>query len=290
MDKFIISSSISAVLFALFSNIFLFIGKFIVAIISGSAGLMAESFHSLSDTLNQLLLFLGFKRSSIKDKLNFPFGKGKEQYFWSFIASILFIEFSGFVSILEGYLKMQHPYIIKDVHFVYLIILLSFLLDGSALIYTIKILRKKIRESNYKTIREYLKNIRDSIIINAFMEELGALIGIFIILIGIILTQVLNNFIYDSISSFGVGILLIIIGIYLAKVSKDLLIGKGLTSNDRDRIIKILKEIENINYIINIDGIYMGPNTVILGLDLNFKDGLSTEDIEKTIDKHRKKD
>ncbi|MEM4221005.1 MAG: hypothetical protein QW068_00945, partial [Thermoplasmata archaeon] len=117
-----------------------------------------------------------------------------------------------------------------------------------------------------------------------------ALIGIFIILICIILTQVLNNFIYDSISSFGVGILLIIIGIYLAKVSKDLLIGKGLTSNDRDRIIKILKEIENINYIINIDGIYMGPNTVILGLDLNFKDGLSTEDIEKTIDKHRKKD
>ncbi|MEM3301271.1 MAG: hypothetical protein QXX23_04860 [Thermoplasmata archaeon] len=130
-------------------------------------------------------------------------------------------------------------------------------MDGSALIYTIKILRKKIRESNYKTIREYLKNIRDSIIINAFMEDLGALIGIFIILIGIILTQVLNNFIYDSISSFGVGILLIIIGIYLAKVSKDLLIGKGLTSNDRDRIIKILKEIENINYIINIDGIYM---------------------------------
>ncbi|MEM0166776.1 MAG: hypothetical protein QW401_01360 [Thermoplasmata archaeon] len=185
--------------------------------------------------------------------------------------------------------KNQHPYIIKDVHFVYLIILLSFLLDGSALIYTIKILRKKIRESNYKTIREYLKNIRDSIIINAFMEDLGALIGIFIILIGIILTQVLNNFIYDSISSFGVGILLIIIGIYLAKVSKDLLIGKGLTSNDRDRIIKILKEIENINYIINIDGIYMGPNTVILGLDLNFKDGLSTEDIEKTIDNIEKR-
>ncbi|MEM4101043.1 MAG: hypothetical protein QXI08_06325 [Thermoplasmata archaeon] len=162
-------------------------------------------------------------------------------------------------------------------------------MDGSALIYTIKILRKKIRESNYKTIREYLKNIRDSIIINAFMEDLGALIGIFIILICIILTQVLNNFIYDSISSFGVGILLIIIGIYLAKVSKDLLIGKGLTSNDRDRIIKILKEIENINYIINIDGIYMGPNTVILGLDLNFKDGLSTEDIEKTIDNIEKR-
>ncbi|MEM0502926.1 MAG: hypothetical protein QXE07_05325 [Thermoplasmata archaeon] len=162
-------------------------------------------------------------------------------------------------------------------------------MEGSALIYTIKILRKKIRESNYKTISEYLKNIRDSIIINAFMEDLGALIGIFIILICIILTQVLNNFIYDSISSFGVGILLIIIGIYLAKVSKDLLIGKGLTSNDRDRIIKILKEIENINYIINIDGIYMGPNTVILGLDLNFKDGLSTEDIEKTIDNIEKR-
>ena len=206
----------SVVLFALFSNIFLTLGKFIVAIISGSAGLMAEFFHSSSDTLNQLLLLLGIKKSTEKDRLNFPFGKGKEQYFWSFIASIM--------------------------------------------------------------------DIRDSILLNAFMEDLGALIGVVIISTGFLFSLLYHNSLFDAISSIGVGILLIIIGIYLAGINKDLLLGKGLTSRDREKIIRIIKETKNVNGIVNMDGIYMGPSSIIIGLDLNFKDGLTTEEIENTID------
>ncbi len=276
--------STGVVVFALISNIFLSIGKFLVALISGSAGLMAEFFHSSSDTLNQLLLLLGIKKSYERDRKNFPFGKGKEQYFWSFIASILFIEFSGLLSIVEGYMKIQHPYVLSNYYYIYIIIAISFIFDGSALLYTINVMRKNMREGGYSTFKDYMGDIRDSVLMNALMEDLGAILGIIIIFFGSIFTQIFDNYIYDSISSFCVGILLIIIGIYLANINRDLLVGKGLTSMDRKKIMKILEGTNNVNEVINIDGIYMGPNSIILGLDLNFRDGLTTDEIERTVD------
>jgi cation diffusion facilitator family transporter len=245
---------------------------------------MAEFFHSSSDTLNQLLLLLGIKKSTEKDRLNFPFGKGKEQYFWSFIASIVFIEVSGMLSLVEGYLKMQHPYLLENISYVTLIIVLSFVLEGAAFLYTLSVMRKNVKVGGYANLREYIRDIRDSILLNAFMEDLGALIGMVMISTGFLFSLLYHNSLFDAISSIGVGILLIIIGIYLAGINKDLLLGKGLTSRDREKIIRIIKETKNVNGIVNMDGIYMGPSSIIIGLDLNFKDGLTTEEIENTID------
>jgi len=278
------SKSRNVVLFALFSNIILSIGKFVVAFVSGSAGLMAEFFHSSSDTLNQILLLFGIKKSMEKDRINFPFGKGKEQYFWSFIASILFIELSGLLSLVEGYLKIQHPYVLENLFYIFIIILLSFIFDGAAFLYTINVIRKNMKTGEYKSFREYLSDIRDSVLLNAFMEDLGAIAGMIIITIGTLLTAIYKNSIYDSISSIGVGILLILIGIYLASINKDLLLGRGLTPKEREKIINIISDFKEVNSIINLDGIYMGPTSIVIGLDLNFRDGLTTDEIERTID------
>jgi divalent metal cation (Fe/Co/Zn/Cd) transporter len=116
------------------------------------------------------------------------------------------------------------------------------------------------------------------------MEDLGAIAGMIIITIGTLLTAIYKNSIYDSISSIGVGILLILIGIYLASINKDLLLGRGLTPREREKIINIISDFEEVNSIINLDGIYMGPTSIVIGLDLNFRDGLTTDEIERTID------
>ncbi|MFP3318725.1 MAG: cation transporter dimerization domain-containing protein [Thermoplasmata archaeon] len=74
------------------------------------------------------------------------------------------------------------------------------------------------------------------------------------------------------------------IGIYLASINKDLLLGRGLTPREREKIIKIISDFKEVNSIINLDGIYMGPTSIVIGLDLNFRDGLTTDEIERTID------
>ena len=188
------------------------------------------------------------------------------------------------LSLVEGYLKIQHPYVLENLFYIFIIILLSFIFDGAAFLYTINVIRKNMKTGEYKSFREYLSDIRDSVLLNAFMEDLGAIAGMIIITIGTLLTAIYKNSIYDSISSIGVGILLILIGIYLASINKDLLLGRGLTPKEREKIINIISDFKEVNSIINLDGIYMGPTSIVIGLDLNFRDGLTTDEIERTID------
>ena len=52
-----------AVVAALFGNLCIAIFKLIAALISGSSSMLAEGYHSVSDTFNQVLLLYGLKKS-----------------------------------------------------------------------------------------------------------------------------------------------------------------------------------------------------------------------------------
>ena len=98
-----------AVIAALLGNAAIAICKFVAALFSGSASMLAEAYHSTSDTFNQVLLLYGLKKSKKPpDKLH-PFGHGKEQFFWSFMVAIILFGIAGVLSVREGYHKLQHP-------------------------------------------------------------------------------------------------------------------------------------------------------------------------------------
>ena len=65
---------------ALVSNLAITIAKLIAAIFTGSIGLMAETIHSFSGTLNRLLILIGIKRSKKEPDRQHPFGYGKERF------------------------------------------------------------------------------------------------------------------------------------------------------------------------------------------------------------------
>ncbi len=269
------------VLFSFLNNLSLFILKFIVFLLSGSAAIFSESLHSLSDTVNQLLLIYGVKSSKRKDIFLFPFGRGKEQYFWSLIVAFLFIGFSGLLSFGEGLIKMQHEYVLKEVPLLYSILIVSFFMDGSVLLYTTRTMGHKF--PSLRVLRS-LRETRDSTILVAFLEDFSSIIGISIAFIGIFLTNIMKSSIFDSIASISIGLLLITVGVLMVDITKDLIVGRGLSRNEIRTIVNIIKKYPEINKIIDIKGVYMGPSTVILGIDLNFRDGLSTEKIEDIID------
>ena len=63
-----------AVIAALFGNLAIAVFKLIAALVSGSSAMLAESYHSFSDTFNQVFLLVGIRRSKKPpDKLH-PFG------------------------------------------------------------------------------------------------------------------------------------------------------------------------------------------------------------------------
>jgi len=96
------AGSKKVIIAALIGNGLISITKFIAAGITGSSAMMSEGVHSLVDTGNQVLLLHGLKRAKKPADEKFPFGHGKEIYFWSFVVAILIFAVGAGISIYEG--------------------------------------------------------------------------------------------------------------------------------------------------------------------------------------------
>ena len=126
------SASKKVILAALAGNALISITKFGAAAFTGSSAMLSEGIHSLVDTGNQLLLLYGIKRASKPADADFPFGYGKEIYFWSFIVAILIFALGGGISIYEGVSSLQHPEPISNPIVNYVVLGLAMIFEGFA--------------------------------------------------------------------------------------------------------------------------------------------------------------
>jgi cation diffusion facilitator family transporter len=274
----------SVVVRALFGDLLIAVSKYSAAIFSGSAAILAEAIHSTSDTVNQFLLLLGYNLSTKKDASKFPFGRGREQFFWSFVVAILVFGISGVITFFEGIMKLTTPYRITDPTYAYVVLAFSFAVDGYVLLISTKIFISRYRKQGYHDAFAFMKDFRDPVLLTALIEDTAALAGVITALLGISLSLITRNNVYDASASIVIGIIMMASGIYLSKKSKDLLIGEGISVTDQKKIEAILSKNKSVNKILDIKAIYQGPEKVLLAMDLNFQDGLSTGEIERAID------
>ncbi len=274
----------SVVIRALLGDMLIAVTKYVAAIFSGSAAMLAEAIHSTSDTVNQFLLLLGYNLSTKKDASKFPFGRGREQFFWSFVVAILVFGISGVITFVEGILKLTTSYRIVDPAYAYLVLLFSFAVDGYVLLISTRFFVSRYKKQGYKDALSFMKDFRDPVLLTALVEDTAALAGVTTAFLGIFLSLYTGNNVYDASASIVIGIIMMVSGLYLSKKSKDLLIGEGISARDQKRIEEILKSNSSVNKILDIKAIYQGPERVLLAMDLNFKDGLSTGQIERAID------
>ena len=69
-------------------NIFLFIGKWLAGILSGSIAITADAFNNLSDTGSSVITLVGFKLSGQKPDTEHPFGHGRMEYISGLLVSV----------------------------------------------------------------------------------------------------------------------------------------------------------------------------------------------------------
>lgn len=273
-------SSKKTIYAALIGNTLISITKFIAAFMTGSSAMFSEGIHSLVDTGNQVLLLYGLKQAKKPADKQFPFGHGKEVYFWSFVVAILIFAVGAGVSIYEGVKHVLHPQLSSDPFINYIVIGLAVIFEGAAWYFA---LREFSRAKGKWGYIEAVKRGKDPTIFVVLFEDSAALLGLVVAFLGILLSQLTGNGIYDGIASILIGLILGGTAIWLAYETKSLLIGESADPEIVGGIRKLATSQPTINHINEILTMHMGPDFVLANISVDFVDSLQAGDMEKTI-------
>ncbi|MBV9176438.1 MAG: cation diffusion facilitator family transporter [Nitrososphaeraceae archaeon] len=286
-----VSGSKKAVYAALAGNLGIAIAKLIAAIITGSTAMLAETLHSFSDTFNQILLLVGIKTSTKTATERHPFGYGKEQFFWSFIVATMIFGISGILSLEQGFNSLlggKMHYQIENVSISYIILAISAIFEGNALRVALVLSKHSIEARGEKigitSLFKEFQESKDPSILTVLVEDSAALLGIIIAGLGIFFSSLTGNTTYDAISSLLIGSILMAFAFFLAKENKALLIGESISRRDYKKIVRLIKELPEVNRILSLRTMHFGPQDVLVTIEVNLVDGLDTDKIESVID------
>ena len=193
------ASSKKVIYAALIGNTLIAITKFIAAGITGSSAMLSEGIHSVVDTGNQGLLLYGIRRSQKPADEFYPFGHGKEIYFWSFVVAILIFAVGAGVSIYEGILHIFNPSPLTDAYINYIVLGLAIVFEGSAWLFA---LREFTRAKGKWGYIEAVQRGKDPSMFVVLFEDSAALLGLVVALLGISLTQYTGLLIYMNRKEF----------------------------------------------------------------------------------------
>jgi cation diffusion facilitator family transporter len=270
-------SSKKAIYAALVGNSLIAVTKFVAAGISGSAAMLSEGIHSLVDTGNQILLLHGLRQAEKPADARFPFGYGKEVYFWSFVVAILVFALGAGVSIYQGIHHLDNPEPITNLTINYLVLGAAIVFEGAALFVAMK-------EFNaHRGDTGFFKAVavgKDPSLFVVVFEDTAALIGLLITLGGLLAYQLTGNMLFDALASIGIGLVLAATAIWLAIESKGLLIGESASPEVVAAIRDRVEADARIAMVNEVATLHMGPNHIVVMLSVDFFDGLDSSEVE----------
>ena len=273
-------SSKKAIYAALAGNGMIALTKFFASAYTGSSAMFSEAIHSVVDTGNQILLLYGIKRSERPADKTHPFGYGMEVYFWSFVVAILLFGLGSGVSIYEGISKIQNPHPVTNPFVNYIVIGFAIIFETIAFSVAYSELRKtKGSQSLIKAIR----TSKDPTIFTVLFEDFAALLGLMVAGLAIYLGEVLNLPILDGIASVIIGLILALTASLLAFECKGLLCGEAANDQIVAGIEDIVKGETDVLYINEILTMHLGPQDILLNISLDFKDAMSSGNVQTTI-------
>ncbi|MGB9987006.1 cation diffusion facilitator family transporter [Salarchaeum japonicum] len=290
------ASSKSVVLAALFANAAIAVLKFIGFTLTGSPAMLSETYHSISDTGNQIFLLIGLRYGGKKATRAHPFGYGKAQFFYAFLVSVLLFGIAGWESFNHGYhaltshtsaapagdvtlLSQTFPAVWVN----YGVLLGGIGFESYALRQAILGMRADIRRHDWSGFREAFRKTSNVTTLTAFTEDLIAVTGLVLALVGVFLSDTTGDPVYDAAAALLIGVLLMGFAVALAWENKRLLVGESLQKEEEDDLRAIIADWEGVEEIEDLRTVFFGPNRVLVTADVVFDSSWDTERIDDTI-------
>jgi cation diffusion facilitator family transporter len=270
-----------AVITALAANLAIAATKFLAFLLTGASSMLAESIHSVADSSNQTLLLIGGQRARRRPTPEHPFGYGRVRYVYAFLVAIVLFTLGGLFALWEAWHKLTDPHPIDSWHWVpVLVLVVALILEGFAL-------RTAVREA--RAVKggaswvQFIRRARAPELPVILLEDFGALVGLLFALIGVGLTLLTGNGIWDGLGTAAIGLLLVAIALVLAAETKSLLIGEGATIAHQKAIREALLGGTKVESLIHVKTLHLGPDELLVAAKIGVRPTESAQDVARAI-------
>lgn len=269
-----------AILAALGANAGIALVKFGGFVVTGSGSMLAESVHSLADTSNQGLLLVGRKAAQREANERHPFGYGRNRYFYSFVVALLLFTLGAVFAVYEGIEKIAAPEPLTSPLVAVVILALAAVMEGFSF-------RTAVRESRelrgQRSWWQFVREATNPELPVVLLEDFAALIGLLLALVAVVLTLVTGDPIWDGVGTVCIGLLLGAIAVTLIVEMKSLLIGEGVSTRTRERIVGELVG-GRVTAVIHIRTEYLAPEQLLVAAKIALEPELGVPAVAAEID------
>jgi cation diffusion facilitator family transporter len=257
------------------------VAKFVGYLVTGSSSMLAESVHSVADTSNQGLLLLGGNRAKRAATSEHPFGYGRDRYFYSFVVALLLFSLGSVFALYEGIHKLESEEPLTSPLVAVIILLVAIGLESFSF-------RTAIVESRplkgSSTWWQFIRQAKAPELPVVLLEDFGALVGLILALLGVGLSVLTGNPVFDALGTIAIGVLLGVIAVILIIEMKSLLIGEGAADPVLDRIVAAIEEGDPVQRVIHIRTQYLGPEELLVAAKVAMVPSITVEDVARSID------
>ncbi len=270
-----------AVVAALLANTGIAISKFVAFAFTGSSSMLSEAIHSVADSLNQVLLLIGGKRSTREADDQYQFGYGRIRYVYGFMVAIVLFIIGGLYSVYEGWHKIHDPHEMHDVGIALGVLIVAVILESFSF-------RTAIREANKarggRTFPQFIKDARQPELPVILLEDFGALIGLIFALFGVSMAAITHDGRWDGLGAIAIGVLLIVIAVILVREMASMLVGEAALPEEVESVRAALLSAPLVDRLIHLRTLHVGPDALLVAAKIGITADMTAQQIAAGID------
>ncbi|WP_420606278.1 cation diffusion facilitator family transporter [Novosphingopyxis sp.] len=266
---------------ALTANLGIAVAKFVAAGMTGSSSMLSEGFHSVVDSLNQVLLLYGEHRADRPPDREHPFGYGRELYFWAFVVAILIFSVGAGLSVYEGYVHWVSPEELTDPTINYIVLGVAFLMEGTSWGIAIREFASTKGDQGWW---EAVKQSKDPSVFIVLFEDSAALAGLIVAAVGVWASHYFDAPRLDGLASIAIGLILAMVAVLLAREAKGLLIGERADFALIERIRAVVDKQDWITAVNHVRTVHTSPKQVFAAISADIEDEVTMGEGERLIE------
>ncbi len=259
-------------------NATLFVVNLWVALASGSRAVLAQAIFTLTDLVGSGLLMWGLYLSRRPASHEYPFGRGKERFFWAFVSIVVTFTVAGVVALTEGVDQVVAPEPLKYIGDAVVVVGGTLAVSVAGIWVTLRELRLSQR-----TLASFLESANQGLK-SIFYQDLVSIMASVVAFVGLLVVFVTHDPFADGVSAALEGLLLVAMGFVLTAESREYLIGKALDPADARAMLALIERNASVAKVRSFQSMLLGPDDALLALKINFQDGMTTDQLEVAID------